>query len=130
MKAEYIAVNAGVRYWEDADVNGAEDTDGTMIPFREGKMWKPVIRLSDGAFVDWPLGAVANIHYKVCDAGTYALLDENKQVVGAWTGDYVPNRFLCHGDNGYGDYIIMRVDAEGYIYDYRKPDIDPDEWEA
>lgn len=130
MKAEYIAVNAEVRYWEDTDVNGVGDTDGTMIPFREGKMWKPVIRLIDGAFMDWPLGVVANIHYKVCDAGTYDLLDENKQVVGAWTGDYVPNRFLCHGDNGYGDYIIMRVDAEGYIKGYRKPDIDPDEWDA
>ena len=128
MKAEYIAVNAEVRYWEDTKVNGVEDTTGTMIPFREGKMWKPVIRVSHGAFVDWPLGVTADIHYKVCDAGTYALLDENKQVVGTWNGCYVPNSFLCHGDDGYGDYIIMKIDAEGFIHDYRKPDIDPDEW--
>ena len=128
MKVEYIAVNAEVRYWEDTEINGQEDTTGSMVPFRDGKYWKPVIRLDHGVFVNWPLGITANIHYKVCDAGTYSLLDGDMQTVGKWTGDYVPNKFLCHGDNGYGDYIIMKVDAEGFIQGYRKPDIDPDEW--
>jgi hypothetical protein len=29
MNATYIEVRAQVRYWEDATINGTEDTDGT-----------------------------------------------------------------------------------------------------
>ena len=34
-----IEVNAGVRYWEDAIVNGVEDSEGDLIPCREGDLW-------------------------------------------------------------------------------------------
>ena len=42
MNATYIEVSAAVRYWEDATVNGTEDTDGALIPMREGHKWAPV----------------------------------------------------------------------------------------
>lgn len=48
MQATYIEVSAGVRYWDDATVNGTTDTDGTLIPLRKGDNWEPVIRLADG----------------------------------------------------------------------------------
>jgi hypothetical protein len=44
MKATYIEVSAGVRYWEDATVNGTEDADGTLIPARKGDTWAPAFR--------------------------------------------------------------------------------------
>lgn len=31
-----LEVRAGVRYWEDATVNGNEDSEGELIPCREG----------------------------------------------------------------------------------------------
>ena len=62
-----LRVSAGVRYWEDASVNGVEDTDGTLIPFRKGDLWCPIIDLETGQIYDWPAGANAYIHYKVCD---------------------------------------------------------------
>jgi hypothetical protein len=34
MNPTHLHVKAGVRYWEDATVNGEEDTDGSFIPFR------------------------------------------------------------------------------------------------
>jgi hypothetical protein len=37
MNPIYIEVEAEVRYWEDASVNGQEDTDGKLMPFRFGK---------------------------------------------------------------------------------------------
>ena len=124
MSAVYIEVIAGVRYWEDATVNGVEDTDGKLIPFRVFDSWRPVIRLPDGVFMDWPEGVSADIHYKVCDDGEYWLLDESLSRVGKWAGYYVPDQFLCHGDNGFGDYIIMKVDGQGAIQNYRTPVIE------
>lgn len=124
MKAHFIEVSAGVRYWEDASVNGTEDADGTLIPFRKGDNWEPSIRLSDGSISGWPAGTTAVIHYKVCDAGEYWLLDESGKRIAKWAGFYVPSDFLCHGGQGYGDYIILKVGADGLIEKYRAPSVE------
>lgn len=117
----YIEVSAQVRYWEDATINGTEDTDGTLTPLRKGDCWEPVIRLADGMVMDWPEGTTADIHFKVCDAGLYWLLDGERKRVSKWAGFYVPNEFLCHGDNGYGDYIIMKIQSSGMVEKWRTP---------
>ncbi len=77
MSPTFIEVCADVRYWYDATVNGAEDTNGTLIPFRKGNSWGAVIRLADGQVMNWPEGMEADIHYKVCDDGEYWLQDES-----------------------------------------------------
>lgn len=123
MQATYIEVSAEVRYWEDANVNGADDVDGSLIPLRKGDCWSPVIRLSDGMVIDWPKGATADIHFKVCDAGEYWLLNDDMKRVARWAGYYVPDDFLCQNGSGYGDYIIMKIGADGMIYGWRNPDI-------
>jgi len=41
---------------------------------------------------------------------------------------YVPDDFLCHGDDGYGDYIIMDVSGDGQIAKYEQPTPDRSEW--
>jgi len=127
--AAFIEVEAGVRYWEDASVNGAPDEDGTLIPFREGDLWRPKINLETGAVVDWPEGMTADVHYKVCDAGTYWLLDANGSRIAKREDNYVPGAFLCHGDNGYGDYIILSIGADGKIASYSRPTPKPEDWE-
>jgi hypothetical protein len=124
MNPVYIEVSAGVRYWEDATINGVTDDEGKLTPFKKGDCWCPVIRLDYGQVMDWPLGTIATIHFKVCDAGEYWLLDEAKQRIAKWGGFYVPNDFLCPGDNGYGDYIIMKIDAEGFIKKWTNPAIE------
>ena len=127
MQVIYIEVEAEVRYWEDAIVNGQEDTDGTLIPFRFGPKWCPVIRLADGWIVNWPEGTTADVHFKVCDQGEYWLATEEGRVA-KWRDSYVPNRFLCHGDTGYGDYIIFKVGADGKIEGWKPPEIEADMW--
>ena len=122
MNATYIEVSAGVRYWEDAIINGVEDENGTLTPFRERGRWSPVIRL-DGVVIDWPTGMTADIHFKVCDDGDYWLLDEQRKRFAKWGGFYVPNAFLCHGDQGFGDYIILKIDADGRIDKWRTPEV-------
>lgn len=127
----HILVEAGVRYWEDASVNGVEDEDGTLIPGRDGDVWRARINLSEGRVEDWPEGTTADIHYKVCDDGRYWLTDADGMHLAMLDG-YVPDDFLCHGDEGYGDYIIISVGPDGRIAGYTKPDLDelPEGWEV
>lgn len=109
-----LHVAAGVRYWEDATVNGIEDTEGNLIPCRKGELWMPVIDIDSGKILNWKKGNTASIHYKVCDAGSYFLKDENGETVLSIENNYVP-KILCPEENGYGDYIIMEVGADGQI---------------
>jgi hypothetical protein len=112
-QVKYLKAEIGVRYWEDADVNGTEDEDGSLIPCRVGDSWCPLIDLETGTICDWPEGTTASTHYKVCDAGVYHLLDAEKNVVRSING-YVP-KIMCPKESGYGDYVIMDIDAAGKI---------------
>ena len=129
MNATHIEVSAAVRYWEDADVNGVRDTDGTLIPFRVDNAWCPVIRLEDGVVENWPVGTRADVYYKVCDQGEYWLRGVDGERIAKWRGDYVPDAFLCHGDRGYGDYLILVIDGGGLIKNWHTPVIDESEWQ-
>ncbi len=130
LKAKFLKVEAQVRYWKDATINGENDEDGDNVPFKSGDLWVPVIEIENGVVIDWPKGVVAGIHFKVCDAGEYFLLDEDKNKIAKSNIYYVPNEFLCHGDEGFGDYIILDIDGSGKIHNYRKPSIDEEEWDS
>lgn len=128
-KFPILMVSAMVRYWEDATVNGQEDKQGTLIPLRVGDQWEPSIDLQTGKVLAWPAGTTARIHYKVCDAGEYWLADTEGVKHWKWGGYYVPDDLLCVGDRGYGDYIIMKVQEDGTIENWRVPHIDLSEWD-
>lgn len=117
VSVKYLKVEAMVRYWEDAEVNGVDDDDGKLIPCRNGDCWCPLIDLDAGRVLDWPEGTTADIHYKVCDAGVYTLLDDNRNKVASKDG-YVPS-IMAPGGEGYGDYIIMKIDGDGKIADWK-----------
>lgn len=113
---KYLQAECGVRYWEDGEVNGFEDTDGELIPLRVKDAWCPTIDLTTGVIEGWPDGTTADVHYKVCDAGIYRLLDAEKNVVLVIDG-YVPD-IMSPGGPGYGDYVIMTVGADGKIVNW------------
>ncbi len=113
-----LLIEANVRYWEDATVNGFKDENGDLIPCKVGDTWKPIIDLETGLITNWEKGKEANIHYKVCDDGEYWLQDENGEKIVKAKGYYVPD-FLAIDDNGFGDYIIMKVDKDGKINNWR-----------
>lgn len=120
-RATHIEVEAQVRYWEDASVNGAEDAEGTLIPGRVGDLWKVKINLADGTVMGWPDGTEASIYYKVCDQGLYWLTDAEGNRIAKYRSYYVPDEFLCHGDQGFGDYIIFEVGPDGKIINFDPP---------
>jgi len=113
-----LHVDAGVRYWEDTDINGNPDTEGgDHIPCKNGDRWQPAIDLESGRIKNWEKGKTANVHYKVCDDGIYTLVDRDGNAAAQEEG-YVP-KIMCPADNGYGDYIIMEINADGMIQDWK-----------
>ena len=117
VEVQYLKVDAGVRDWDGADVNGVEDVDG-IIPCREGDRWQPLINLKTGQITNWDKGTTAEVYYKVVDDGSYYLTDAGLNIVAAIEEDYVP-KMLCPKEKGYGDYIIMDIDENGFIADFK-----------
>lgn len=115
--AKFLRASCGVRYWEDAKVDGVSDEAGDLVPCRDGDCWAPLIDLKAGVIVNWTQGKTADIHFEVCDAGAYSLLDTEKNLIKTIDG-YVPT-IMCPEGNGYGDYVIMKVDADGRIANWR-----------
>jgi hypothetical protein len=109
-----LIVHAGVRYWEDAEVNGVEDEQGDLIPCRVGDTWKPIIDIESGKITNWKEGTKAKIHYKVVDCCGWELLDIDGNIVLSAEDGYVPDT-LSPADSGYGDYVIMNIDEYGNI---------------
>jgi len=113
-----LIVHAEPRYWEDASVNGKNDTEnGCNMPCKVGDSWKPIIDIDKGIITNWKQGTTASIHYKVCDCCGWDLLDEIGNIILQAEDGYVPST-LCPSENGYGDYIIMNIDASGCIQDW------------
>lgn len=136
--AKYLCANVGPRYWEDGDVNGEED-----IPYDEQNQgakprvpmavenpnprykdcsyrWEIKIDLETGNIIGWPEGVTANVHYKVCDDGTYWLEGQDGTKYHE-IDSYVPEVF-DFVDDSYGDYIIMTVDEKGHIKEWYDED--------
>ena len=108
-----VRAECGVRYWEDSCVNGERDTEGDLIPLRTGDCWTIDIDTATGRIRNWPEGTTAQIHYKICDAGVYTLLDTDGKTLASWDG-YVP-KFLSPLESHFGDYAIMTINEKGDI---------------
>lgn len=112
-----VHVRAFVRYWEDAVVNGEQDDAmGLNMPCvtvgLDATCWAPKIDVESGQILNWESGTEASIHYKVCDECELTIMKGNTVL---YDGDgYVPD-FLCPKSEGYGDYIIMDIDSNGFI---------------
>jgi len=108
-----LHVKAGVRYWDDTRVDGEEDEKGDLIPCRIGNYWCPIIDIESGRIINWVTGKSADIHYKICDDGIYTLKDEDNNIVLENDGYVIDS--LSIGEQGFGDYIIIKVDESGFI---------------
>lgn len=111
--AKFLFAECGVRYWEDGEVNGQADENGDLIPCRIKDDWSPLIEIETGTILGWPEGTTASVHYKICDAGKYTLLDADRKKIVTIDG-YVPD-IMSPGGRGYGDYVIMTIDGTGKI---------------
>ena len=130
-EAKFLKVDAGVRYWEDAEVNGVSDSenpptipcaefigDKNRILIGQNYRWRPLIDIETGQIVNWEKGFDADVHYKVCDDFQCDILDADMDVIASYNG-YVP-KVMCPADDGFGDYIFMDIDENGFIQGWNK----------
>lgn len=115
---KYLNASMGVRYWEDGRVNGVDEgEDNPKMPLKSNDTWEITVDLETGKILGWPEGVTAETNYKVCDAGIYRALDAERVCVVEKDG-YVP-KMLSPGGDGYGDYVIMKIDGDGQIENWR-----------
>ena len=129
MDATTILVSAYVMFWADGTVNGVEDDDDTpnmpcAVKGDNGYRWMPIIDIETGQIRNWREGTTAEIHYNVCDEFECRIIDEkgSEHCLIKDYGGYVPE-FMCPKYRGYGDYIIMDIDENGYIQDWNKEEV-------
>lgn len=104
VKVKYLKMEVAVRY-KDEDI--AFDA-----PMRKGDVWSCIINLDEKRICDWPIGKSLSFKdMKICDEGSYKLLDEDLNLIVEHDG-YVPNNLLP-GD--YGDYLSLEIDSRGVI---------------
>lgn len=86
------------------------------FPMRNGDIWAAMIEVDTGEIVGWPKGQEGSFYMKVCDSGSYELLDAGMTTL-AKLEDYVPND-LIPGE--YGDYVDLKINKEGIITNWPK----------
>jgi len=109
-----LEVQANVRYLEDTLLNNKQDLGGDITGMN-GNNWDIFIDVEDGKILNWKQGDEARVHYKVCDMGKYFITINSKRL--QYDGYYVPD-ILAIEDEGYGDYIIIDIDKNGYINNF------------
>lgn len=113
VEIKFVKVNVAVRYGEEDIPND--------FPLRKGDMWSAIIDIDNGMILDWPKGTKGELYMKVCDEGSYYLLDESGNTVLSIEEDYVPNELL---PGEYGDYLDLDINEDGYINNwYSKPSL-------
>lgn len=111
---KFLKASVEVRYWNNAELNGKEVLENCdNFPCQNGDQWEPVIDVDSGIIINWDKGNKASIHFKICDAGIYSLLDLHFTEIVKIDG-YVP-KMMCPKESGYGDYIIMDIEEDGKI---------------
>ena len=84
-------------------------------------IWSGIINLKTHKLLNWKLeyGSLY-LQAKVCDSGTYFLLDKDKKTI-CKIADYVPNGLIPEVD-GCGDYIRLRINEDDMINWFEEPD--------
>ena len=109
IQVSFVRIAVAVRY---------EDEDMPFdFPGRIGDMWSVTVDIETGKILDWPEGVKHELYMKVCDEGSYYLLDSDMEAVGQIEQDYVPHGVV---PGKYGDYIEMDIRSDGTIGNWPK----------
>lgn len=100
-----------------APVRFGDEKMAIDFPFRKGNYWEVKIELETGRIVGWPQGRVEDVHLKVCDSGTYNLLNYEGEIEGSVDLNYVPHGVV---PGSYGDYIELEINEGGIITNWPK----------
>lgn len=116
---QYVQIVGKPLFLGNCWYNGESDEEGNIPILNKNKVLDFKIDVGTGKIVNWIDGDVAKIHYKVRDACDYLLLDKNgNQLISLNEYDqfYVPDFLDFH--KGYGDYLIMTINPNGFIEEF------------
>jgi hypothetical protein len=117
IEVSFIRIEIPVRYEEEDIPND--------FPMRDGDMWKATVAMDNGEIQDFKAPAGfdgAEMYMKVCDEGTYILLNHCGEEIARIESDYVPHGVI---PGEFGDYVNLRIGATGIIENWPdEPDVD------
>lgn len=93
------------------------DEEEKPVPMLSGDNWEVIVDLESGKIRDWPQGEEREYYWKICDAGSYHLLDKNDKVALSINNNYVHNNLL---PGEWGDYLDLKINGEGVITNWLK----------
>lgn len=73
-----------------------------------------MVDLKERKVVNWDYDDYIRMWAKVCDSGTYTLLDANMKPLWQING-YVPNAMIPPYENGFGDYLELAIEHDGSL---------------
>ncbi|MCJ8293543.1 MAG: hypothetical protein MJK15_03975 [Colwellia sp.] len=88
------------------------DEEEKPVPMLKGDTWDAIVDINTGIIRDWPQGEEREYYWKICDAGSYHLLDSDEQIVLSINNNYVPNNLL---PGEWGDYLELKINGDGLI---------------
>jgi hypothetical protein len=100
---------------------GDNDDDDMSTDFpllnEQKTAWIAIVDVETGIIDNWPTGEAREMHVKVCDSGTYRLIDSDGNEIAAIVEGYVPNGLV---PGSYGDYVELSIDETGRITNWPK----------
>lgn len=95
-----------------------EDVD-SRIPLydEENKQFDFTISLDDARICEWTHNSYLRLRAKVCDSGTYVLLDEEKKPILQIDG-YVPDGIIPPLEYNWGDYVDLYISSDGKVVNW------------
>ena len=84
--------------------------------------WCITIDVNEGKVENWPDNFWLTTHFKICDDGLYTVEDDEGNIYydSIKSRDYYVPSFLAIDDDGYGDYMYLTIDNNGYIKNWKE----------
>lgn len=113
-EVEVVAIEFEVFIHDDLDPSFPKEIK--LFHRREEKIWRDIIDLGTGQLREWPKNTPYDFYDKICDSGTYRLLDADNNFLKE-IQDYVPNGII---PGEYGDYMDLQIDENGIVKNWPK----------
>ena len=125
LRAKYIRVI--LPYFRGDELFTIEDCEGELpvedknfiIPLYDevNKQFDFTVGLDDAGICDWSYNSDFRLRAKVCDSGTYILLDEERTPLLQIAG-YVPDGVIPPLEHNWGDYVDFYVSSGGKVVNW------------
>ena len=131
LNAKYVRIV--LPYFRGDDLFSIEDNESDLpvenkkfaIPLydKENRQFDFTVNIADTKVCDWNYNSLFRLRAKICDSGTYVLLDKDMNPILQIAG-YVPDEVIPPQEHSWGDYVEFNISSDGKIMNWPKePDL-------